>query len=174
MQPNTSPYLNRIYLTSPLLELPPNILTYWLTVCKHEIKHTMDATLDKTLDKTGQTYFLTTVLPARVRHIRAEALQQRIRHADEKANARCPQLVNESSNFNYLPPSLLGNLFLTFGHKALEKGRHLRNRYEDVSVSVAKASERSFQHLAPHGSSVVRGWQGSSSTHPVRDSRHVP
>ena len=36
MQPNTSPFLNRIYLTSPLLELPPNILTYRLTDCKHK------------------------------------------------------------------------------------------------------------------------------------------
>ena len=40
-------------------------------------------------------------LPARVRHIRAEALQQRIRRAGEKANARRLQLVHESSNFNH-------------------------------------------------------------------------
>ena len=41
MQPNTSPYLNRIYLTSPLLELPPNILTFRLTDCKHEKRHVL-------------------------------------------------------------------------------------------------------------------------------------
>ena len=40
-------------------------------------------------------------LSARARHIRAEALQQQIRHAGEKANARRLQLVNESSNFNH-------------------------------------------------------------------------
>ena len=61
MQSNTSPDLNQLFLTGPLLELPPNILTYRLTDCKHEIKHTMDATLDKTLDKTGQTFFLNLV-----------------------------------------------------------------------------------------------------------------
>ena len=44
-------------------------------------------------------------LPARVRHIRAEALQQRIRHAGEKANARRLQPVNKPSSFNHLSPS---------------------------------------------------------------------
>ena len=39
MQPNTSPGQNHLYLTSPLLELPPNILTFRLTDCKHEIRH---------------------------------------------------------------------------------------------------------------------------------------
>ena len=39
MQPNIPPVLNRLYLTSPLLELPPNILTYRLTDYKHKIKH---------------------------------------------------------------------------------------------------------------------------------------
>ena len=36
MQPNTSPDLYHRYLTSPSLELPPNILTYRLTCCKHD------------------------------------------------------------------------------------------------------------------------------------------
>ena len=40
-------------------------------------------------------------LPARVRHIRAEALQQRIRRAGEKANARRLQRFHKSSNFNH-------------------------------------------------------------------------
>ena len=44
-------------------------------------------------------------LPARVRHIRAEALQQRIRRAGEKANARRLQPVNKPSSFNHLSPS---------------------------------------------------------------------
>ena len=41
MQPNTSLNLNRIYLTSPLLELPPHILIYRLTDCKHEKRHAL-------------------------------------------------------------------------------------------------------------------------------------
>jgi len=44
-------------------------------------------------------------LSARARHIRAEALQQRIRRAGEKANARRLQLVNKPSSFNHLSPS---------------------------------------------------------------------
>ena len=41
MQPNTSPGQNHLYLTSPLLELPPNILTFRLTDYKHEMRHVL-------------------------------------------------------------------------------------------------------------------------------------
>ena len=40
-----------------------------------------------------------------VGHIRAEALQQRIRHADEELHANNFQPVNKLSNFNHLSPS---------------------------------------------------------------------
>ena len=41
------------------------------------------------------------VLPARVRHIRAEALRQRIWHADEELHARRLQRFHKSSNINH-------------------------------------------------------------------------
>ncbi len=44
-------------------------------------------------------------LSARARHIRAEALQQRIRHAGEELHARRLQPINKPSNFNHLSPS---------------------------------------------------------------------
>ena len=46
------------------------------------------------------------VLPARVRHIRAEALQQRIRHAGEEAASTRLQATNKLPNLNH--DSILG------------------------------------------------------------------
>ena len=112
------------------------------------------------------------VLPACIGHIRAETLQQRIRHTGEELHARRLQLINKPFCHPFAKTGLTGSL--TFCHKVLTRRCHLQNRCEGVSVSAARVFGQSFPRLAQPESNVARDWQDSSSVRPARDSRPAP